>query len=370
MSTQTPTTQTLPTTSKQWNVIAKGQDGFDNLRFSEQPVPALGDSQVLVKLQAASLNYRDLTIPLGTYPFPTMPGVVPGSDGAGIVIAVGRQVTRFRPGDKVITLFNQEHIGGPLTAAASGTHLGGARHGTLRSVGAFNEQGLVHQPESLSAVEASTLPCAGLTAWNALHGLPGHQIKAGDWVLTQGTGGVSIFALRFAKAAGARVVATTGSPEKVAMLRRLGADHVINYRDEAGWGDVAKAFTGGLGVDHVVEVAGPSSMAQSLAAVKVGGVITVVGYVAGAGREQPGFLDCLLRFCTVRGVLVGSRAQLEDMCRAVDANPEALRPVVDGQLFTLERAREAYEYQWSGKHFGKVCIVMGNSASLGDDTDI
>ncbi|POR37005.1 Zinc-type alcohol dehydrogenase-like protein [Tolypocladium paradoxum] len=351
--------QDIPNTAKQWNVTTQdGKDGFNALQFSEKAVPDVGDSQVLVKLHAASLNYRDLIITLGKYPFHTIPDVVPGSDGAGTVIAIGQHVTRFKPGDKVVTLFNQEHIGGPVNAEASRSGLGGAIHGTLRSVGAFNEQGLVRMPENLTPVEAATLPCAGLTAWNALFGLADNQVVAGQWVLTQGTGGVSIFALQFAKAAGAKVIATTGSNEKATVLKELGADHVINYNETPDWGAVAKNLTGGIGVDHVVEVAGPKSMAQSLAAIKISGVVTIIGFVGGHAKDQPGFLDCLTNLCTVRGILVGSRAQMEDMCRAIEANPERLRPVVDKKLFRLEEVKDAYEYQWSGKHFGKVCVQI------------
>ncbi|PHH63071.1 hypothetical protein CDD81_6316 [Ophiocordyceps australis] len=349
----------IPKTTKQWNVtVQDGSKGFDALELSEKPVPAVGDSQVLVKLQAASLNYRDLIIPLGKYPFPTAPNVVPGSDGAGTVIAVGKQVTRFKPGDKVVTLFNQEHIGGPLLPATTQSGLGGVIDGTLRSVGAFNEQGLVAMPETLSMLQAATLSCAGMTAWNALYGLDQYQVKPGDWVLTQGTGGVSIFALQFAKAAGAKVVATTGASDKVALLEKLGADHVVNYKETPEWGAEARNLTGGRGFDHVIEVAGPSSMAQSLTAVKLNGVITIIGFVGGHVKDQPGFLDCLTKQCIVRGILVGSRVQMEDMCRAIQANPEALRPVVDSKTFSLDQVKEAYSYQFSGKHFGKVVIDM------------
>ena len=265
-------------------------------------------------------------------------------------------MTRFKPGDKVVTLFSQEHIGGPLTAAGAASGLGGAIHGTLRTVGAFNEQGLVKMPECLSMAEAATLSCAGLTAWNALYGLTDNQVTSGQWVLTQGTGGVSIFALQFAKAAGARVIATTGSDDKIDALRKLGADHVINYKATPEWGDEAHKLTGGVGVDHIIEVAGPKSMAQSLKAVKISGLITIIGFVGGMTKDQPGFLDCLSNLCTARGILVGSRAQMEDMCRAVEANSQKLRPVVDKKTFKLEDLKKAYEYQWSGQHFGKVCI--------------
>lgn len=283
--------------------------------------------------------------------------VIPGSDGAGTVVAVGDDVTRFKPGDKVLTLFNQGHIGGSLTAQTTETGLGGVIDGTLRQYGAFDQEGLVKMPEGLDFVEASTLCCAGLTAWDALYGL--RTVKAGEWVLTQGTGGVSLFGIQFAKAAGARVVATTGSNEKVDLLKKLGADHVINYKETPDWGKKAKELTGGGGCNHIIEVAGPKSMQQSLDAVAIDGIISIIGFVGGMGGEkEPGFLECLLKICTVRGLLVGSRVLLEDMCRAVEANVEKLRPVVDSKVFTLETVKDAYQYQWDAKHIGKVCIKI------------
>ncbi|PHH64735.1 hypothetical protein CDD81_3997 [Ophiocordyceps australis] len=349
--------QDIPKFSKQWKVTAQSdKKSFDGLKLTEEPIPKLGDSQVLVKLQGASLNFRDLIIPLGKYPFKTIPNVIAGSDGAGTVIAIGDQVKRFKPGDKVVTLFNQEHIGGPMTLQAAASGLGGAVDGTFRTVGAFNEQGLVRMPSCLSPLEASTLPCAGLTAWNALYGLIDKQLKPGDWVLTQGTGGVSIFALQFAKAAGARVVATTGSPDKINALRKLGADYIINYKETPEWGAEARRLTGGEGFAHIIEVAGPKSMAQSLTAIKLDGLISIIGFVGGGSKSQPGFSDCLANVCTVRGILVGSRVQMEAMCAAIEANPDKLRPVIDKKIFKLEQLKEAYEYQFSGKHFGKVCI--------------
>ncbi|KAM3451232.1 hypothetical protein MY3296_005488 [Beauveria thailandica] len=309
------------------------------LELSNAPVPELGASQVLVKrkqplklwsciirdakfnlVQAASLNYRDLIIPLGKYPFKTSPNVIPGSDGAGTVIAVGSQVSRFKPGDKV----------------AAGSGLGGAIDGTLRSVRAFNEQGL-----SASAQEI---------------GLSHNLVTAGQWVLTPGSGGVSTFALQFANAAGARVIATTGSDAKAASLRGLGAEHVI--KGEPEWGAEARKITGGVGVDHIVEVIGPKSVAQGLKAIKIGGVISITGFVDGEAEVQPGFFDCLMNLCTARGLMVGSRAQVEEMCRAIETNPKILQPVVNKKRLKLEDVKEAYEYQWSGKHVGKVCIEI------------
>lgn len=235
--------------------------------------------------------------------------------------------------------------------------LGGAVDGTLRNYGAFNEQGLVAMPKSLSAVEASSLTCAGLTAWNALFGLEGKKLLPGQWVLTEGTGGVSIFAVQFAKAAGAKVIATTSSGEKAELLKKLGADHIINYRENAEWGKEAKRLSDGLGVHHVVEVAGSKSIGQALEAIRLDGVLSIIGFVSGAG-DQPGLIECLNHQCTARGILVGSRRMMEDMCAAVDANPEKLRPVIDSKTFKLDQLKEAMQYQWDGKHQGNVGIEI------------
>ncbi|KAH6973082.1 hypothetical protein BKA56DRAFT_593252 [Ilyonectria sp. MPI-CAGE-AT-0026] len=347
--------QSIPKTTKQWRVV--GHNGFDSLEYSEQPILEVGDNQVLVKIRGASINYRDLIIPHGKYPWALKPNVVPGSDGAGTVLAVGKHVTRFQPGDNVVTIINPQHIGGSMKPHSLKYGLGGSVDGTLRSVGAFDEQGLVAMPKGLSFTEAATLSCAGLTAWNALFGLAGKSLAAGQWVLTQGTGGVSIFAIQFAKAVGARVIATTSSAEKGRILEKLGADHIINYRETADWGPVAKKLTGGTGVDLVVEVAG-TSMKQSIACLKLDGTISIIGSVGGEVKEQPGLLECWINLCTARGVWVGNRVQMEEMCHAIEANLDKLRPVVDPKVFTLDQVREAYEYQWSGKHQGKVCIEI------------
>ncbi|KAK7429467.1 hypothetical protein QQZ08_004059 [Neonectria magnoliae] len=347
--------QPIPKTTLQWNVI--GLNGFDSLKYTEQPVPELGDNQILVKIQGASINYRDLVIPNGQYPWGTKPDVIPGSDGAGTVLVVGKHVTRFQPGDNVVTIINQQHLAGSMNPLSLQSGLGASVDGTFRSVGAFDEQGLVAMPKGLSFTEAATLSCAGLTAWNALFGLVGKQLMAGQWVLTQGTGGVSTFAIQFAKAVGARVIATTSSSGKAKLLEKLGADHIINYRDTPEWGSVAKELTGGVGVDLVVEVAG-TSMKQSIASVKLDGTVSIVGSIGGDVMEQPGLLDCWLSLYTARGVWVGNRLQMEDMCRAIEANVEKLRPVVDSKVFTLDQVKEAYEYLLSGRHQGKVCIEI------------
>jgi len=292
----------------------------------------------------------------GGYPFPQRDGVVPTSDAAGEVVAVGSKVKIWKEGDKVLTLFNQGHLAGAVDQVSLGGGVGGMVDGGLQQYGVFNEYGVVRQPSNLNDVESASLCCAGLTAWNALYGVEGKKLMPGQWVLTQGTGGVSIFAVQFAKAAGARVIATTSSKDKMDKLKKLGADHVINYKEDQNWGETAKKLTGGVGVDHVIEVGGPSTTRNSLKAIKFEGIISIIGFIGGFKEEKPPVLvDALMHICTVRGILVGSRAQLEDMCLAVEANN--IKPVID-QTFPLEKAKEAYQHQWDQGHFGKVGISI------------
>ncbi|ROW15607.1 hypothetical protein VPNG_02201 [Cytospora leucostoma] len=342
-----------PSTMKQWTITSTEKD-FEGLEFGDVQVPKVGENDVLVKIKGVSLNYRDLIIPKGQYPFPAQLPIAACSDGAGEVLEVGSRVTRFQPGDKVLTLFNQGHQFGPVDLHAAGTGLGGVLDGTLRQYGVFNENGLSHAPKNLNALESATLVCAGLTAWNALYGLK--PLQPGQWVLVQGTGGVSTFGLQFAKAAGARVIATSSSAEKCETLRKMGADHVINYREDPSWGATAKKLTtGGAGVDHVIEVGGAGTFEQSCAAIKLEGVISVIGFLGGA-KPTTNALDCLMNICTFRGVYVGSRQLLEAMVAAVEAND--IHPVLDEKVFSLEEAKEAYQYMWDRKHFGKVAIKV------------
>lgn len=358
-----------PSKTAQWKV--EGLGGFDDLKLHKDvEIPKLGDHDVLVKMSAASLNYRDLIITKGKYPFAMNLPVVPASDGAGTVESVGPRVTEFKAGDKVCTLFNQGHQAGELNLKTAQTGLGGAIDGALREYGIFEETGLVAMPQSLSFEEGATLPCAALTAWNALYG--NKPLKQGDWVLTQGTGGVSIFAVQFAVAAGATVIATTSSAEKGKKLKELGAHHVINYKEDENWGETAKKLTpGGEGVGHIIEVGGPATVEQSLAAVKFGGTISVIGKLTispsmpfadspqgflGGGKGNASPLDALMKICTIRGILVGSKAQFEDMNAAIEVNK--IKPVVDSKVFKFADTKEAYQYQWDQKHFGKVVISI------------
>ncbi|KAI3393738.1 hypothetical protein diail_3784 [Diaporthe ilicicola] len=342
-----------PSTVKQWTVTSL-EKGFDGLVYGDAPVPKVGENDVLVKVQGASLNYRDLIIPKGLYPFPAKPPVAALSDGAGEVVEVGERVTRFKPGDKVVTLFNQGHQFGPVDLSSAASGLGGAVDGTLRQYAVFNETGLSRAPANLNPLETSTLTCAGLTAWNALYGLK--PLGPGQWVLVQGTGGVSIFALQFAKAAGAKVIATTSTAAKGETLKKLGADHVINYNDDPNWGTTAKKLTpGGAGVDHIIEVGGAGTLEQSVAAIKFEGVISIIGFLGGV-KAKTTAIDALNHLCTFRGLYVGSRQQLEDMVAAIEAND--IHPVLDEKVFEFDQAKEAYEYMWDKKHFGKIVIKV------------
>ncbi|KAL9039655.1 MAG: hypothetical protein Q9180_002398 [Flavoplaca navasiana] len=347
----------LPAEGLTWRV--KELSGFDGLALNRESVPApLGDRDCLVKIEAASLNFRDLMIPKGLYPFPMKSGVVPGSDGAGTVIAIGSRVSCFKPGDNVCTILNQGHHHGSLTPAIMQTSLGGSLDGTFRQYGVFPESGLVRMPPSLSFHEASALPCAGVTAWNALYGLPGRALKQGDTVLTLGTGGVSLFAVQFAVAAGATVISTTSSSAKDEKLKGLGAHHVINYRDDVRWGETAKRLTEDQhGVDFVVEVGGATTLKQSMAAIKIDGIVAIVGAIGGqgtGGESEPGLLNAWYNTCIVRGLAVGSRTQFEEMNRAIAVS--GLRPVIDERVFRLEDLKEAYQHLWDQKNFGKVIV--------------
>lgn len=281
---------------------------------------------------------------------------VPCSDAAGRVLAVGKKVTKFSRGDKVATLFSQEHQYGPLTEEIMNSGVGGTIDGTLRKYAVFPDYGLVQVPSNLSQLEASTLTCAPLTAWNGLYGVLSSSLKAGDTILTQGTGGVSLAAIQFALAAGANVIATTSSESKSQKLRELGVKHIINYRNNPNWGEQAKALTrGNRGVDQIIEVGGADTLEQSLKAIRKEGLITIIGFLTGLkSQAQPKILDVFAQMCQVRGILVGSKEQFEDMNRAIEANN--IHPVIDSNVFKFEQAREAFQYQWDQKHFGKVVI--------------
>ncbi len=326
------------------------QLGLENLTLTERPTPTPGPREVLVKIHAVSLNYRELLFAWGKYnPNPTLPAI-PCSDGAGEVVAVGSEVTRWRVGDRVTPIFMQGWIDGAPKAEYRKTALGGGDiDGTLAEYGTFHEDGLVAIPDGYSYEEAATLPCAAVTAWNAV--VEVGRVKAGDTVLTLGSGGVSVFALQFAKMHGARVIATSGSDEKRARLEKLGADATINYKTTPDWEKEVLTLTGGQGVDNVVEVGGAGTIARSAACARVGGTVSVIGVLTQGEGLNP--VQTLMRSLRVQGIFVGSRTMFEAMNRAIEVNK--LRPVID-RSFAFDEAPAAFEYLKSGAHFGKIVI--------------
>ncbi len=324
--------------------------GLEGLTLKEHPEPKVRPDEVLVRVRAASLNYRELMIMIaGRYPLPVKPDVIVGSDGAGEVVAVGEAVTRARVGDRIVASMFPHWMDGPFTLEYA-AQLGGSLDGMLTELTALPEAAIVPIPEHLSFEEAATLPCAGVTAWNALCG--GRPLRAGESVLTLGSGGVSLFALQFAKLFGAYVVATTSTDEKAARLRSLGADHVVDYRSSPDWPAEVRRATGGQGVDHVVEVGGPATLEQSLRATAVGGEIAWVGSLA-QGAPPVDVTALFNAAATLRAIAAGSRAQLLAMIRAVALH--RARPIID-RVFPFDEVPAALSYYAAGKAFGKVVI--------------
>lgn len=325
--------------------------GIDRLKLVDQPEPVAENFDVVVKFHAASLNFRDLMVVSGTYnPRMKMPAV-PLSDGAGEVIEIGSGVTKWKIGDRVMPIFAQKWFDGDSSEEKRRTSLGaGAQwQGVLRELGAFNEEGLVAIPEHLSYEEAATLPCAALTAWNAL--VRSGNLRAGESVLTLGTGGVSLFAVQFAKLFGVRVVSTSGSGDKIEKLKALGVTDTVNYRDREDWDIAVSEIVGKPGIDHVVEVGGAGTLARSINAVRIGGHIALIGALTGAAGFSP--TSVFMKAIRLQGIFTGSRALFEQMNSAITVNK--LKPVID-RVFPFDEAREALRYMESGSHFGKIVI--------------
>jgi NADPH:quinone reductase-like Zn-dependent oxidoreductase len=327
--------------------------GLDGLVLAARPRPEPGPGQVLLRMRAASLNARDLMMVRGDYnPRQRLP-IVPCSDGVGEVAAAGAGVERVAVGDRVCPIFAPRWIAGPPTRERTRTALGGPLDGTLAEYLTVDADALVPVPQHLTDEEAATLPCAGVTAWSALtiHG----EVRAGDTVLVQGTGGVSIFALQLARLLGARVVVTSRSDEKLARARALGAWVTINSRTTPDWAAEAKRATGGDGVDLIVEVGGAATLPQSIHAVRQGGRIALVG-VLGGGELALDIVPIFMRQIRIQGTFVGPRDAFESLVRAIAAHE--LRPVVD-RVFPLADARAALEHLASGEHFGKIGLRIG-----------
>jgi NADPH:quinone reductase-like Zn-dependent oxidoreductase len=325
--------------------------GLENLVLVERENPRPAAHEVLVKFHTFSLNFRDLLFARGIYNPKARFPAVPLSDGAGEVAAVGEAVTRWKVGDRVCPIFMQGWLDGERSPDHSRSALGGGdRDGVLREYGAFHEDGLVQIPDHLSFEEAATLPCAGVTAWNALVWVA--NVKAGDTVLTLGTGGVSMFAIQFAKMHGARVLATSSSDDKLARVRKLGVEETINYKKEPDWDKEVLRLSDGAGMDHVVEVGGAGTLPKSVNAARIGGTISMIGVLSSGGGLDP--IKVLMKGIRLQGVFVGSRKMFVDMNRAISVN--RLKPIID-KTFPFEKAREALEYMASGSHFGKIVIT-------------
>ena len=325
-------------------------DSLDELRLREEADPRPQRGEVLVRVHAVSLNYRDIAMLRGRYPRKCVPGLIPTSDAAGEIVALGEGVESFKVGDRVIGAFHPRWFGGEMPATIARDSYGAESDGWLCELKAISQEAVVRLPDALTYEEAATLPCAGLTAWTALTGPT--PIRAGHSVLVQGSGGVSIFALQLARAVGASVIATTSSPAKTEQLRALGAAAVVNYVEEPEWGRPVRALTGGRGVDRVVEVGGPGTIGQSLRAVALGGEIASIGFLS---SDNPGidFFQLKASGANFRNITVGDRAALLELGRAVATS--GLKPIID-KVFGFGEAREAFAHLESGAHLGKVVI--------------
>ena len=324
----------------------------DAIHSCERETPEPGPGEVRIRVRACSLNFRDLIVTRGGYPRNDRNPVVPLSDAAGEIAAVGPGVADWSVSDRVMPSFLQDHPAGGLTEAAARSGLGGAVDGVLAERVVMPAQALVRIPDHLSFEQAATLPCAAVTAWNALTSA---GIAAGDTVLLLGTGGVSIFGLQLAKACGAETIITSSSDDKLARARELGADHGINYAAHPEWHERVREITGGRGVDNVLEVGGAGTLERSLQSVRVGGTISLIGLLTNP-EQQPSVLPVLLNAQTVRGIYVGSTRQFAELARAIALH--RLEPVID-RVFAMDDAVAAYDYFRQQKHVGKVVIRVG-----------
>ena len=331
-------------------VRLRAPGGLDHLRLVEEEPRKPRPGEVLVRIRAGSLNFHDDMVVLGR--IPCADGRVPISDGAGEVTAVGAGVTELEVGDAVVSTFWPHWSGGEMTPTIKRDIPGETVDGFASEYACMPAHFFTKAPAGYTHAEAATLPCAAVTAWRGL--VTCGRVKPGDTVLVQGTGGVSLFALQFAKAAGARVIATSSSGEKLEKLERLGADAVINYKAVPEWGQKAKDLTDGRGVDHVVEVGGPATFAQSIAACRTGGHIAIVGVLTGFAAQIsiPALFSNQIR---TSGISIGSRADQQDMIRAIEVN--RIKPVID-RSFPLLEIVAAFRYYESQKHFGKVCLEI------------
>ena len=327
--------------------------GLDAIQVAEMPDPVAGPGQVLVRMKAVSLNYRDLLMVNGMYgrgSAGTKDVITPFSDGCGVIEAVGTGVTKFKVGDRVATLFFQNWTSGPANLEKLMSALGFPIPGAGAELQVFGQDGVSKVPEFLTDQQVATLPCAGLTAWRGL--FEDARLEPGDTVVLQGTGGVSIFGLQFAHAAGLRTVITSSSDEKLARAKALGADHLVNYKTTPAWSGPVREATGGRGADFIMEVGGGGTIQESMKAIRIGGHIAIIGVVAGAGDPfNPAAL--IGNSAKLQGLSVGSRDMFEAMCRAIDLHK--IGPVVD-KVFPWTEAKAAFSAMAGGEHFGKIVL--------------
>jgi NADPH:quinone reductase-like Zn-dependent oxidoreductase len=333
---------------KKYQIIS--DRGVDDLQLVEADVPSVGELDVLVRMKASSINYRDLATIENPTPRNISFPLVPNSDGVGEVIEVGSKVTRVAVGDRVCGIFFQSWVDGEITSTDMANALGGTIDGVLSEYRKFDEKGVVKVPEHLTDTEASTLPCAGVTAWNSL--VEKGSVKPGSSVLLLGTGGVSIMALQICQMLGVKAILTSSSDEKLIRAKALGAWHVINYKREPNWDLQVLEMTDGIGVDHVVEVGGAGTLSKSINSVRISGSIGLIGILTGGAIDPTSILRKSIH---VHGIYVGHRRMFEDMNRAISAHK--MRPVID-HCYSIDTAREAYHAMRAAKHFGKLAITL------------
>jgi NADPH:quinone reductase-like Zn-dependent oxidoreductase len=331
-------------------IIIQTGGGYDKVTIGKSDAEDPKSGEITVRLHANSLNYHDFAVVSGMWG-PTEPRI-PMADGAGIITAVGDDVVDFKVGDNVVSTFFPTWLAGEPNVEGFGTVPGDGVDGYARAVVTAPATSFTLAPNGWSYVESSTLTTAALTAWRAL--MSDNALKPSDTILIQGTGGVSIFALQFAKMAGATVIATSSSDDKLERLKSLGADYLINYNTTKNWGEVAREITHGRGVDHVIEVGGPATLEQSMHAARVGGHISLIGILTGLGGELS-IVTGLIKQLRLQGLIVGNRSQQIEMVKAINANK--MHPIVD-KVFPIEDIVQAFQYQETNKHFGKICLEI------------
>lgn len=332
-------------------MTVRSPGGLDNLEAVDRAAPEEPRSgEMRVRIHASSLNFHDKSVVTGT--IPTEDGRIPMSDGAGVVEAVGEGVEEFTVGDAVVSTFFPPWLEGEPQQGNFSSVPGDGVDGYAREQVVRPTHWFTHAPQGYSHAEAATLTTAGLTAWRAL--TVDNRLKAGDTILVLGTGGVSLFALQFARLMGANVIATSSSDDKLERLRQMGATHTINYRDDPGWGKTVKKLTNGRGVDQIIEVGGPDTLVQSIDAIRIGGIISLIGVLTGTGGNIP-TAKFMTKQARLQGLLVGNRRHQVDMVRAIESSD--LRPVIDSR-YKLDDMADAFRHEESGQHFGKICLEL------------